>query len=187
MAARGKINSDNDDSAASAHFGAAGEPREHATDRISHLFDAHRHQIHRYLRARCGSADLAEEILSETFVAAMRLANLGRHDEISLRWLHTVARRRLIDHWRRKSVGEKYLALHGSLRVDQHPDEPELDDSVQEALSQLCSRQRSALVLKYLRDQTTRSVARSLNLSYSATESLLARARVSFSAHYVAC
>jgi DNA-directed RNA polymerase specialized sigma24 family protein len=58
---------------------------------------------------------------------------------------------------------------------------------VADALRKMSDRQRAALVLKYLCDQPTASVAGSLNLSYSAPESLLARARTSFSSHYVAC
>ncbi len=181
----GEIDADHCRPVAILDLAAAGQG-DLSTDRVSELFVEYGRQLFRYLRTRCGSPELAEEILSETFVAALRHFRTGRGHEVGSPWLYTVANRRLIDHWRRRAVQERHLKLLQPDLIEEHMDDP-VDDTVQVALRQMSDRQRSALVLKYLCDQTTASVAGSLNLSYSATESLLARARVSFSSHYVAC
>lgn len=183
----GEIDRDHYRSEATVDLAAADQTRCASVDHVSELFVEHGHQLCRYLRIRCGSPELAEEILSETFVAALRQSQIGRAHELTSPWLYTVANRRLIDHWRRSAVQQRHLLLLEPDMVPDLTDEPDFDNTVQVALRQLSDRQRAALVLKYLCDQTTASVAGSMNLSYSATESLLARARTSFSTHYVAC
>lgn len=186
MTSSGGIDRDRYRSEADIDLATAADADRRSTDQLAELFVHYGQQLCRHLRTRCGSPELAEEILSETFVAALRHLRTGRGHEITSPWLYTVANRRLIDHWRRRAVQERHLKLLQPDLVEGHLDDP-ADDTVYVALRLLGDRQRSALVLKYLCDQATASVAGSLNLSYSATESLLARARVSFSAHYVAC
>lgn len=186
MTGRGEVGRDYSRSESTIDLTATGQNVDQSVDHVSALFTEHGQQLFRYLRTRCGSPELAEEILSETFIAALRYSRAERGNEVTSPWLYTVANRRLIDHWRRQAVQEKHLKLLQADLTEGQMDDL-IDDTVHLTLRQLGDRQRSALVLKYLYDQTTASVAGSLNLSYSATESLLARARTSFSARYGVC
>lgn len=104
---------------------------------------------------------------------------------MSTGWLITVARRRLIDHWRRESRQDRRLQrLLGTF--EEAPPSGAAEDhlDVLEALRRLPERQRAALTLRYLDDLSVRDVALALECSYDAAESLLARARRDFAAAY---
>ena len=59
-------------------------------------------EVHGFLLARCGDRWTAEDLTSETFMAAASAARRGLVTEVTVGWLIVVARRRLIDHWRRQ-------------------------------------------------------------------------------------
>lgn len=149
-------------------------------DPISQLFQEAAGELTRALARRSGSVELAEEVLSEAFAAACQRSALDDQFSVTPGWLYRVAERRLIDSWRRRTRFEKQLCLLGSM--------PAVDvealvghrDAIERTLGQIPERQGSALKLKYLRQATTASVADQMGLSYSATESLLARARAAF-------
>lgn len=153
------------------------------------LFVAEADRIHGYLLLRAGSPAVAEDITGEVFSAAARRCAQGHHDEVTGAWLQTVAKRRLVDHWRRSATQRRLkarLARGATLTVpgiDSHQDD---DDRVRDALSSLPDRQRAALCLRYLDDFSVSEVAQSLGVRYQAAESLLARARRSFAAAYEA-
>lgn len=138
--------------------------------------------VHGFLLARCGSVALAEDLTTEVFInAATRFAE-GRGAEVTTGWLITVARRRLIDHWRRADTQRRGLDV---LRLERAPvGETEEDGRVLAALGSLAPRQRAALVLRYLDDHSVTEVADALEVDYRAAESLLARGRRSFERAY---
>lgn len=144
---------------------------------IEKIWRLHRQEIYDFLASRCGDRLLAEELTSETFLHATRALKSGQ--EVNGGWLVTVARRRLADHWR---ASYRALALRQRLEHERSTErtaelEAELDGPVEQALSRLCSSQRSALVLRYASDRSVQQVADRLDLSYAATESLLSRGR----------
>ena len=65
------------------------------------LYDVALPQVYGYLLRRCGSAPLAEDLTSETFVAAVDAVCRSTPPELSVAWLIGVARNKLVDHWRR--------------------------------------------------------------------------------------
>ena len=65
-----------------------------------------------FLRIRvAGDAALAEDLTALVFVAAVEQFQAGRGDVVTRNWLLTVAKRRLIDHWRRLEVIERKATL----------------------------------------------------------------------------
>src|SRR4051794_26309482 len=64
-------------------------------------------EVYGYLRARCGDPWLAEDLTSEAFMAAVSAIERGLITEVTVGWLTVVARRRLIDHWRRSSRDDR--------------------------------------------------------------------------------
>lgn len=155
-------------------------------DALATLFAANVDSVFGFLVARCGSRQLAEDVCADTFAEAARVFVDGRGAEVTRAWLLHAARLRLIDHWRR---AERHRArverLSQTLRPAVGP-EPSSDEDarVVVALRSLSERQRSVLVLRYLDGYSVTEVASALDLSYRATESLLARARRSLLAAY---
>ncbi len=140
--------------------------------------------IFSYLLVRCGSRSVAEDLTSETFAAAIGRFDAGCGAEVTTAWLRTVAKRRLIDHWRRLASRDRSLIRLAGLATAPPAPATDPDDDVDRALSSLPERQRAALVLRYLDDLSTSEVAVTLDISYKAAESLLARARHNFEVAY---
>lgn len=147
--------------------------------------------IYGYLLARCGSTHVAEDLTTETFLnAADRFAD-GRGEEVSGAWLMTVAKRRLVDHWRRAASQRERIERFGRElgllpgRGDPSPsdearDAEEIRRRVLAALESLPERHRAALTMRYLDEHSVGEVGDMLGVGYQAAESLLARARRGF-------
>lgn len=143
-------------------------------------------QVFGYLVSRGGSVSMAEELAAETFLAAVTAVRDRTLERPTSAWLLTVARHKLIDHWRRQGRERRSLRL---LSAD-----PECaDDPWDERLDALRARQvlaglgphhRAALTLRYLDGLSVPDVANVLHRSVHATEALLVRARNAFRAAY---
>jgi RNA polymerase sigma-70 factor, ECF subfamily len=137
-------------------------------------------QVYRYLLRGCaGATALAEDLTQEAFTDAVKEINRGRGEVVSLPWLLTVARHRLVDHYRRVEREERKLRLVARQpEPDVELDLGHIDGALAaEVLAALPAAQRAAVVLRYLDDLPVAEVAGALGKSVHATESLLARAR----------
>jgi RNA polymerase sigma-70 factor (ECF subfamily) len=90
-----------------------------------------------------------------------------------------VARRRLVDHWRRQEREDRSYRLADVVAVDADPEwDAELDvRAVLAALEHVGAHHRAALTLRYLDGLAVAQVACELGRGLHATEALLQRAR----------
>jgi RNA polymerase sigma-70 factor (ECF subfamily) len=146
------------------------------------LYDQALPDVYGYLVSRCGSAGIAEDLTSETFLAAVDAVRRGTVPQLTVAWLIGVARHKLVDHWRRQGRERD---------VDQPAQEPmddwdvRLDQYVAHAtLAELGPHHRGALTLRYLDGLPVREVAACLGRTEGATEVLLVRAKAAFRARY---
>ena len=146
------------------------------------LYDRALPEVYGYLAARCGSAAIAEDLASETFLAAVDAVRREAVSELTVAWLIGVARHKLVDHWRRT----EREARHAEPAVDAVDDwDVRLDQMEAHAtLAQLGGHHRSALTLRYLDGLAVREVAAVLDRTEGATEVLLVRAKAAFRARY---
>ena len=157
----------------------------HTGSSLAELFRTEVSNVFGYFVLRCGSRQLAEDLTSQTFMAASEHFASGRGVEVTPAWLQTVASRRLIDHWRSSGAQKRRFDRLVALRSEhgqQPPPDPHAD--VLEALDALPERQRAVLVLRYLEEFSVGEVAKALEITYKAAESLLGRARLSFIVAY---
>jgi RNA polymerase sigma-70 factor (ECF subfamily) len=142
--------------------------------------------IYRYLyRGTAGNVQLAEELTQATFEVAVRAFGRGHPEALEPAWLHTVARSRMIDHYRRARREQTKLAIVAGRRpVDAEPPGGVVAAEALAALQALRGQHRLALVLRYLDDLSVAEVALLLGKSVRATESLLVRARAALRAAY---
>jgi RNA polymerase sigma-70 factor (ECF subfamily) len=164
-----------------------------ARERLTELFEETYGSVYRYCLARSGSNVVAEEISSEVFAEVARRFACGSTERVSVAWLITVSRRRLIDHWRSKDRQRRHIEhIAAQKRIASQAGQDhvvlldESDGAVHAALESLPWRQRVALTLRYLDDHSVQEVADVLECRYQAAESLLARARRSFAKSYEA-
>lgn len=150
------------------------------------LYDEALPDVFGYLAARCGSAVLAEDLTSETFLAAVDAVRRGAVPDLSVAWLIGVARHKLVDHWRRQGR-ERDAAASSTPPTTDAVDEWDvhLDQLVaHDTLAALGPHHRSALTLRYLDGLPVREVAACLGRTEGATEVLLVRAKAAFRARY---
>jgi RNA polymerase sigma-70 factor (ECF subfamily) len=128
-------------------------------------------EVYAYLFHRSGGLQsMAEDLTQETYLAAVAAFRSGDGENVSLPWLITVARNKLVDHYRRREREERRLSLIVNDQTSR--DTAHLNGEIPReralvALASVPAEQRAALVLKYLDDLPVTEVA----------ESLLARGR----------
>ena len=159
-----------------------GEPRR----RLVELYDQALDEVYGYLVARCETTTVAEELTSETFLAAADAIVRRPPADLTVAWLIGIARHKLVDHWRRRAREQRLLAA-----VDAQPVPPddrwdvELDRMTAHAvLDRLGAHHRGALTLRYVDGLPVREVAEHLGRTEQATEVLLVRARAAFRTEY---
>jgi RNA polymerase sigma-70 factor (ECF subfamily) len=152
------------------------------------LYDRALPQVYGYVLPRCGDARLAEDLTAETFLAAVDAITRKSPDELSVGWLVTVARNKLVDHWRRKEREERKLSLvHGEPDADGDDWDERIDAALaRQVLATLGAHHQAALTLRYMDDLTVPDVAAALGRTLHATEALLVRARGAFRRAYEA-
>jgi DNA-directed RNA polymerase specialized sigma24 family protein len=64
------------------------------------MYDGALPEVYGYLVSRCGNPAVAEDLTSETFMAAVDAVRRGRVPDLTMAWLVGVARHKLVDHWR---------------------------------------------------------------------------------------
>lgn len=141
--------------------------------------------VYDYLVRRCGSRAIAEDLLSDTVVAAVAQVTSGRTGDLSIPYLVGIARHKLADHWRREARATRHLESV-AFTADEARSEPEPFDSERTArtLAGLSPMQRMALVLRYVDGLSVAEVATEVGRSLHATETLLMRAKAAFRSHY---
>jgi RNA polymerase sigma factor (sigma-70 family) len=133
-----------------------------------------------YLRLH-GAAE-PDDLASETFIGVFTGLNGFSGDEDALRgWVFTIAHRRLVDDWRRRSRRPQVSDDPGDL-TEVHGGDVEADalvvvgtDTVHELCALLPDDQRSVLLLRILADLTIEQVAQAIGRSVGATKALQRR------------
>ncbi len=143
--------------------------------------------LYGYFHRRCRNRSVAEDLTTETFLAAVESIERGIVERVTVAWLVGIARHKLVDHWRRVEREQRRLVA-----VDAEPDpapttdwDAQLDTlTAQDVLGDLGEHHRAALTLRYVDDLPVAEVAQILDRTLHATEALLVRARRAFRTRY---
>ena len=139
------------------------------------VYDAHVHEVYRFVHRRCRDHQLAEDITQETFMAAIR--STSEPATVTIAWLITVARNRLFDALRRQLNYEDKLRLLASGKAEAIEFDIAERLRVERALSELRIDHRIVLTMHYLDGFTVPAVAEELGRSVKSIEGLVTRAR----------
>ena len=140
-----------------------------------------------FFRARTGDPELAADLMAETFAAALIAApRFKPRREPAAAWLFTIARRKLIDSWRRGKVEDaarRKLGLEpielddgGLARIDALIDEEREPRPLVELMERLPSVQREALRLRILDERDYPEIAREMRCSEAVVRQRVSRA-----------
>jgi RNA polymerase sigma-70 factor (ECF subfamily) len=150
------------------------------------LYDEALPAVYGYFVRRCGDRATAEDLTSETFLAAMDAARKPDPPSLSAPWLMGVARHKLADHYRRRR--DRFSTTVADVPESSDAQDNwdfELDRIVAESvLARLSESHRTVLALRYMDDRTVPECADLIGRTVHATEALLVRARRAFRAHY---
>ncbi len=147
------------------------------------LYDHALPEVYGYLITRCTDRSVAEDLTSETFMAAVG-APAGA--PVTVAWLIGVARHKPVDHWRWQGRQQRLLEAVGGLVPDvEDPWDVTLDVlRAREVLAGLAPQHRAALTLRYLDGLSVPETAAVLDRTVHAAEALLVRARKAFRHDY---
>lgn len=153
-------------------------------ERFSELYLRYADRIYRYAIGRTRSTTTADDIVSDTMIAAMEgLHTFNAAKGSFAGWLFTIASRRIVDRERKQRQFWKFLerrppseadfegedALTSALRTEQQ-------DRVRAAIAQLTERHQQVILLRYVADLPIRDVGEVLDISEGAVKMRLNRA-----------
>jgi RNA polymerase sigma-70 factor, ECF subfamily len=166
--------------------GVSAEPDGHdAPQALLALYDDALPVVYGYFVRRCGDRGTAEDLTSETFLAAMDAARKDTPPVISVPWLLGVARHKLADHYRRRHDRFSVPVAELPEPVASDDWDAELNRIVAESvLARLPEQHRTVLALRYMDDCSVPECAELIGRTVHATEALLVRARRAFRSHY---
>lgn len=150
------------------------------------LYDEALPAVYGYFIRRCGDRGAAEDLTSETVLAAIDAARRDQPPPVTVAWLMGVARHKLADHYRRRH--DRFTTPVAELPEPADPTDEwdvELDRIVAESVpARLPEHHRAVLSLRYLDDRSVPECAELIGRTVHATEALLVRARRAFRSQY---
>lgn len=154
---------------------ASGKP-----EAVRRLLDDAGPVVYGFLYGRVGgNPAVAEDLVQETLLEAVRSSHTFRGDSALTTWLCTIARRRLARYY--ESERKADVTRAGLSLVRDVPDHAEEDvdraDEVLRALGRLSATHRQVLVMKYLDEMHVAEMAAELGKTKVQIQSLLQRAR----------
>ncbi len=154
------------------------------TAEFDRLYRLHAASVFRYAFAVLGSRADAEDVAQQTFLKAYSALAQGTKPRKAENWLLTIAHNEVRRHLRNGQA--RALEVELDERLEQPEPEhtgPSLAD-VLRALQHLPPAQRSALVMREFEGRSYAEMAQILEVSQSALESLIFRARRSLAEHF---
>jgi RNA polymerase sigma-70 factor (ECF subfamily) len=157
-----------------------------APERFGEIYDRHADAIHRYLARRAGTA-VADDLASETFLAAFRLRgryDLGRQD--ARPWLYGIATNLVHRHQRSERAAYRALARSGTDPLDTADHAEAVAAQVTATarvrdiaglLAKLTAKERDVLLLAAWAELSYDEIAGALRIPVGTVRSRLNRAR----------
>jgi RNA polymerase sigma-70 factor (ECF subfamily) len=136
---------------------------------FSALYERYKNRVFGFLVRMTGDREIAEDLLQDTFLAAMRNAQQFDRQRNFLSWLFGIAHKRTIDYFRHVKVENEHL-LDTDKSFGKGPDLPDLGLSnkqlnavINEAVKTLEPMQREVFLLRELGDVPFKDIAQIMN------------------------
>jgi len=152
--------------------------RQGDSDAVAELYQRYAPVVWRYVFARIRDTHAGQDVLSETFLAAIRGLKSGATTENLAGWLTGIARHKVADWHRQRGPSENSETSAAAIEASS------ASSIVADVLDGLSPEERVILEWKYLDRLTVREIAERLGRTEKAVEALLYRARNAFRAAY---
>jgi RNA polymerase sigma-70 factor (ECF subfamily) len=151
---------------------------------IQKLYDAYADRLYSFVFNRVGKAqEASEDIVQETFLAAIKSANRFDGRSKVFTWLCSIAYHKISDFYRRcKQIESIHSVDVEQIQIDS-TQEPGTDGSketslvVEQVLFSLPLDYQHVLTLKYIEDMPVKEISQIMGRSVKSVEGLLSRAR----------
>jgi RNA polymerase sigma factor (sigma-70 family) len=169
---------------------AATERSQAASRAVDDLYRRHGSEVYRYALAVLGNPADAEDVTQTTFLNAYRSIEQGVRPRKPSNWLLTIASNAIKQRFRQERARPRHVELDDDV-AGTSPDEtgPTVGE-VLTALSRIPPQQRQAIVLREFEGRSYKEIAAILDVTTSALETLLFRARRSLAEeleHQLSC
>ena len=157
-----------------------GDPRA-----VTRLYNTYADRIYSLVFHQVGrDHDVAQDIVQETFVAALKSVAKFRNQSKIYTWLCSIANKKVVDFYRRQKRQAKYQTMK-ALEAEQIGQETlaaatestERQEMAQQALLGLPLHYRQVLILKYVEEMPVLQISKIMERSPKSIEGLLTRAR----------
>jgi RNA polymerase sigma factor (sigma-70 family) len=151
-------------------------------DTFQRVFNEYHQKIYNFLIIKTnGDSFTADEIFSDTFYSALKSSHTIKNPDKVFSWLLLIAKRRFIDHLRKK-YKKKESETDEGIDDQTHYKKDQEDDNEKAillniALENIKPEYGKLLKLKYIENKSQKEISEILNKTESSIESLLFRAR----------
>jgi RNA polymerase sigma factor (sigma-70 family) len=144
---------------------------------LESLYERHAADVYRYALMMLDSPSDAEDVTQTTFLNAYRALKRGDRPRATGPWLRTIAHNLCLQHFRQAARRPREVELEEDAAEIVSDDEGFVVEDLTRALKQIPVNQRAALLMRELEGRPIAEIAGILDLSTSAVETLLFRAR----------
>src|SRR5919109_280067 len=141
------------------------------------IYRRHVGDVYRYALAVMRNRSDAEDVTQTTFMNAYRAFQRGERPEKPQNWLIAIAHNVCRQRFRQSARRPTEVAFEDDIADTIVDDETPSGEDIRRALSHLAFNQRAALVMRELEGRSYAEIAEILDLSVSALETLIFRAR----------
>jgi RNA polymerase sigma-70 factor (ECF subfamily) len=153
------------------------------------FFEQYQHFVYNICYRMCGNRETAEDITQEVFIKIFQAIGKFRGEAKLSSWIYRISVNTCLKKERRKKLdyllsfeflfqdAKKFQILSPEETPDQQLEISETENIVQQAIYKLPDRQKTALVLHRYESLSYQQIAEVMNISLSAVESLLYRAK----------
>jgi RNA polymerase sigma-70 factor, ECF subfamily len=154
-----------------------------------HLFDQYQHLVYNICFRMTGNRENAQDVTQEVFIKIHRSIQKFRGDSKLSSWIYRITVNTCLNWERRKKLTywvsldflleskDKFEPLSEEATPDQHLEQSETEQFVQNSIQTLPHRQKTALILHRYENLSYEEIAHVMEISLSAVESLLFRAK----------
>jgi RNA polymerase sigma-70 factor, ECF subfamily len=136
---------------------------------FSTLYERYKNRVFGFLVRMTNDREIAEDLLQDTFLAAMRNAQQFDRERNFLSWIFGIAHKRTIDYFRHVKVENEHLddtdrsLGKGPMLPDAKMSNSHLNAMINEAVNTLEPMQREVFLLRELGDVPFRDIAQMMN------------------------
>jgi RNA polymerase sigma-70 factor (ECF subfamily) len=146
---------------------------------VGKLYDQHHEALFRYIWARVGETQLAEDLTGDVFVRMLDALPHYRPSGVPFRaWLYRIARNLLVDHYRKAHIRSAEPLQESAKGAESH-DEPGLlfeqklsVERLHQVLAELDEAQREVVSLRFLAELSLQETAATLEKTEAAIKAL---------------